>query len=279
MGNQISTHFTKKIMPLPPPPPPPPPPSQLDVPPYYTELQLTNIDYIHANSAWKLIIDNKCKNHLKKNEKNPNLKCVVWFYEVFYEKLFELFPEIKPLFKHSVDKQGKMLTSMISLLLNSFYDKSLIKTIKEMLIRHMGYGIKLYNFYIGGEILIYTLRTILNDEFTEKCNLAWCKVYSEFLRIAISVMKENEENVILHKIHAVHDKIISDKGGKYSDKIPDMVGQAPTDIIPVASKTSLTSPGLITSQSERLLSPELCSSTKRRNAGGLCLDASISETT
>jgi len=179
---------------------------------YYTEKPITPQDYIRANESWRLIVDNKGQKFLtirKKQGNKYNNYCVVWFYEILYDYLFYLLPDVKVLFPHDIDKQGRMLVSMINLILESFYNHSLINKIKDLTIRHINYGVKLYHFYIMGEVLLYTLNEVLGEEFTEECFVAWKKIYSSMLRIIIPIYHNKEENYVLGKIHQIHEKIPS----------------------------------------------------------------------
>lgn len=181
------------------------------LPYYFIDENITHFDYIKANDSWRLIVENKgkkyeeiCKNNKKKNNKSKNIcdidDCVVLFYKIFYKKLFILLPEVQHMFHNDIEKQGRMLVNMITMILESFYNKEMINIIKELTVRHMKYGVKSYHYYIMGEVLFNSLNEILDVEFTDDCYHSWKKIYSSMLKIILPIIKIKENNKIINNI-------------------------------------------------------------------------------
>ena len=111
--------------------------------------------------------------------------------KVFYNKLFELDPKVKKLFKTPMQEQGKKLMAIIHMVVNSL-DKleNIIDKVKELGERHTTYGVKKDDYETVGVALLWTLehvtKNIAKEEFTYKTKLAWTIAYTTLS----SVMKD-----------------------------------------------------------------------------------------
>lgn len=107
--------------------------------------------------------------------------------ELFYGKLFELDPEVKPMFKGDMKEQGRKLMAMLNTAVNAL-DKLdiIVPAIQDMGRRHVGYGVKDEHYDTVGAALIWTLDAGLKDDFTEDTKAAWIEVYT----LVATTMKE-----------------------------------------------------------------------------------------
>lgn len=106
---------------------------------------------------------------------------------MFYQKLFELDPSLKPLFKGSMEEQGKKLMKMIGLAVNSLGRlESLVPAVQNLGERHNGYGVKEADYDTVGSALIWTLEQGLGNDFTPACRDAWVTTYT----LLANTMKE-----------------------------------------------------------------------------------------
>jgi hemoglobin-like flavoprotein len=107
--------------------------------------------------------------------------------EMFYSKLFDLDPAVKPLFTSDIVEQGKKLMMAISTVVNSLDEiETIVPIIQDMGRRHAGYGVKPQHYDTVGTALLWTLETGLGPAFTSEVKDSWIRAY--FL-IAI-VMKD-----------------------------------------------------------------------------------------
>ena len=107
--------------------------------------------------------------------------------ELFYGKLFELDPNLKPLFKGDMQEQGKKLMTMITVAVNGLNDlEKIVSAVKALGVRHVGYGVKDAHYDTVGSALIWTLGKGLGEEFTDALKAAWIKVYT----LLATTMKE-----------------------------------------------------------------------------------------
>jgi len=99
--------------------------------------------------------------------------------EIFYGKLFDLDPELKPLFKGDMKEQGRKLMAMINTAVNGL-DKldAIVPAVQELGKRHVAYGVKDEDYDTVGTALIGTLEIGLDKAFTDDVKEAWVTVYT-----------------------------------------------------------------------------------------------------
>ncbi len=65
--------------------------------------------------TWNSILDGTAKGYILQKSEQPDLpSSLVYFYDLFYKRLFEVHPESKELFKGNLTTQGKALVQMIT---------------------------------------------------------------------------------------------------------------------------------------------------------------------
>ena len=98
--------------------------------------------------------------------------------EIFYGKLFEKDPSLKPMFKGDMKDQGAKLMSMIGAATNGLNDLDTLVPIVQKLGRdHIKYGVEDKHYETVGSSLIETLEAGLGDAFTPDVKDAWVEVY------------------------------------------------------------------------------------------------------
>ena len=98
---------------------------------------------------------------------------------LFYGKLFELDPNLKPLFTSDIKEQGKKLMTMITMAVRGLKDIGrLVPAIEDMGRRHVGYGVKDEHYATVGSALLWTLEQGLGSDFTPEVKEAWTEVYT-----------------------------------------------------------------------------------------------------
>jgi len=99
--------------------------------------------------------------------------------DLFYARLFELDPELKPMFKGDMKRQGMMLMSMLSTAVRGLsHPDALVPVVKGLGRRHVGYGVKDEHYTVVGQALIDTLARGLGPDFTDEARDAWLAAYS-----------------------------------------------------------------------------------------------------
>jgi len=97
---------------------------------------------------------------------------------LFYSKLFELDPAVKPLFKGDMASQGKVLMQMIATAVGAL-DRidSLVPAVQALGQRHARYGVTAAHYDTVGEALLWTLGQGLGPAFTPEVKAAWTETY------------------------------------------------------------------------------------------------------
>lgn len=98
---------------------------------------------------------------------------------LFYAKLFQLDPELRPLFGANMDEQGRKLMMMIGTAVNGL-DRldEIVPAVKALGVRHATYGVEDVDYDTVGIALLWTLEQGLGDAFTEEVKEAWGTVYN-----------------------------------------------------------------------------------------------------
>lgn len=111
--------------------------------------------------------------------------------EIFYARLFEIAPEVRPLFKADLTDQGAKLMKTLALAVSSLTNlPALVPVVEDLAVRHIDYGVKDEHYAPVGEALIYTLDKGLGDSFTEEVKEAWLAVYTLLSETMINATKK-----------------------------------------------------------------------------------------
>ncbi len=98
---------------------------------------------------------------------------------MFYARLFELWPEIKPMFKGDMREQGSKLMQMIGYAVASLDNlEELVPAVQQLGKRHVAYGVKDEQYAHVGEALLWTIEQQMGDDFTPEIKDAWATVYT-----------------------------------------------------------------------------------------------------
>jgi hemoglobin-like flavoprotein len=107
--------------------------------------------------------------------------------ELFYGRLFEIDPSLRPLFTTDMKEQGRKLMQMIAIAVRGLDDLgTLVPAVRDLGRRHVSYGVKDEHYETVGAALLWTLQQGLGDEFTPETKEAWVVVYG----VLSSTMKE-----------------------------------------------------------------------------------------
>ena len=106
---------------------------------------------------------------------------------LFYNRLFELDPALRPLFKADISEQGKKLMQMIGVAVNSLNNlEAIVPAVQDLGKRHVDYAVKDAEYDTVGAALLWTLEQGLGDAFTDEVKAAWTEVYT----LLATVMKD-----------------------------------------------------------------------------------------
>ena len=99
--------------------------------------------------------------------------------DLFYGRLFEIAPQVRPLFKGDIKAQGQKLMSTLGLAVGSLDGlPELVPIVQDLGRRHAGYGVKDEHYDSVGQALLWTLDKGLGPDFTADVKDAWTAVYA-----------------------------------------------------------------------------------------------------
>ena len=105
--------------------------------------------------------------------------------ELFYGRLFEIAPEVKPLFRGDMKEQGRKLMATLGAVVNGLSNlESVLPAASALAKRHVDYGVKASDYAPVGAALLWTLEKGLGADWTPSLAAAWGAAYttlSEFM--------------------------------------------------------------------------------------------------
>lgn len=113
--------------------------------------------------------------------------------ELFYNRLFELDPSLRPLFKDDIKVQGERLMNMINVAVNALNKlDDVVPAIQAMGRRHRDYNVKDEHYDTVAAALLWTLEQGLGEAFTADVKEAWTQVYTILATTMINAANEVE---------------------------------------------------------------------------------------
>jgi hemoglobin-like flavoprotein len=99
--------------------------------------------------------------------------------QLFYNRLFELDPALRPMFAHSdMTEQRKKLMQMITVAVRGLARlDELVPAIQALGKRHVGYGVTDAHYDTVGAALLWTLEQGLGAAFTDEARESWTETY------------------------------------------------------------------------------------------------------
>ena len=97
---------------------------------------------------------------------------------VFYRRLFELDPGLRPLFKTDIEVQAAKLFDMLGALISHLERTALLEAeLRLMGQRHVTYGVVPSHYDTVGQAMLDMLSEVLREDFTPAVREAWTALY------------------------------------------------------------------------------------------------------
>jgi hemoglobin-like flavoprotein len=98
---------------------------------------------------------------------------------LFYGRLFEIAPEVKPLFRADMAEQGRKLMATLTVVVNGLANlETILPAASALAKRHVGYGVKASHYAPVGAALLWTLEQGLGPAWTPELAAAWTAAYT-----------------------------------------------------------------------------------------------------
>ena len=97
---------------------------------------------------------------------------------LFYGRLFELSPSVKPLFRGDIAEQGRKLMATLAVVVNGLSNlEAILPAASALAKRHVAYGVKAEHYPPVGAALLWTLERGLGPQWTPQLAAAWGEAY------------------------------------------------------------------------------------------------------
>ncbi len=111
---------------------------------------------------------------------------------LFYSRLFELDPSLRPMFKNDIKEQGKKLMQALAFVVKGLKKPdTIIPVIQDLGRGHVHYGVQDAHYDTVGAALLWTLEKGLGEAWTAEVQEAWTAAYG----LISHVMKEAASEV------------------------------------------------------------------------------------
>lgn len=107
--------------------------------------------------------------------------------DLFYDRLFEIAPEVRRLFPQDMkDQKSKLMAMLGTAVANLHKLETILPAIKALGDRHKGYGVTSAHYAPVGAALLWTLEKGLGDDFTPEVKAAWTETYTALAGVMAS---------------------------------------------------------------------------------------------
>jgi nitric oxide dioxygenase len=106
---------------------------------------------------------------------------------IFYERLFEITPAVKPLFHGDMAEQRRKLMATLATVVEGLADiEAVLPAASALAKRHVGYGVKPEHYDSVGAALLWTLERGLGERWTSELAAAWSAAYATLSGFMVS---------------------------------------------------------------------------------------------
>lgn len=107
--------------------------------------------------------------------------------DLFYGRLFEIAPEVRPMFPQDMTEQKTKLMAMLGTAVTNLHKlDEILPAVKAMGERHKGYGVTAAQYAPVGAALLWTLEQGLGPDFTPEVKEAWTETYTALAGVMTS---------------------------------------------------------------------------------------------
>ena len=117
---------------------------------------------------------------------------------IFYKRLFELDPALRPLFRGNIEEQGTKLMQMLAAAVRLLEKpETLVPVLEDLGRRHVHYGVRDEHYDVVGQALLWMLGETLGSDFSPAAREAWASLYA----LVATTMKRAAEASVVIRFH------------------------------------------------------------------------------
>lgn len=97
---------------------------------------------------------------------------------VFYDHLFRIAPETRPLFTEDIFVQTEKVMFAFAAVVGQIHDLDACRDMtRDLALRHVDYGVHPAHYALVGRAVMATLADVLEDDFSPEMEAAWQSAY------------------------------------------------------------------------------------------------------
>jgi len=106
---------------------------------------------------------------------------------IFYDRLFELAPQVRAMFPNDMTEQRKKLMATLAVVVNGLTNlEAVLPAASALAKRHVAYGARPAHYPVVGGALLWTLEKGLGEAWTPDVAAAWTAAYGVLSSYMIS---------------------------------------------------------------------------------------------
>jgi nitric oxide dioxygenase len=106
---------------------------------------------------------------------------------LFYDRLFEMAPQVKALFPTDMAEQRRKLMSTLAIVVSGLSDlPSILPAASALATRHVAYGARAEHYPVVGKALLWTLEQGLGEDWTADVAEAWTAAFTTLYAFMIN---------------------------------------------------------------------------------------------
>ncbi len=107
--------------------------------------------------------------------------------ELFYRRLFEIAPELRPMFRGDLRHQAEKLRSTLGAAIARLHDFAALRPVlADLAQRHVGYGVAPRHYAPVGEALIWAIARSVRPAWDARTEAVWRTAYQDIAQAMIS---------------------------------------------------------------------------------------------
>ncbi|MEG4854378.1 pentapeptide repeat-containing protein [Microcoleus sp. B5-D4] len=156
------------------------------------------------------------------------------FATTFYDNLFKLYPEVKPLFANTEmeKQQKKLINSLVLVVENLRSPEALGPVLNALGGRHVGYGAIANSYPAVGEALLMTFEEYLQEDWTIEVKQAWIDAYGAITALMLkgAGVETTPEEVQL-ETEIIPDKQVNIAANHPLESVPEKEPELAVDVL------------------------------------------------
>ena len=118
--------------------------------------------------------------------------------DLFYDRLFTIAPEVRPMFPADLSQQKKKLMQVLATTVTNLHQpEAIMPAVEELGRKHVAYGVTEQHYEPVGAALLWTLERGLGPDFTPPVKAAWTETYvtvADTMKKAAATVPEQAKN-------------------------------------------------------------------------------------